>query len=277
MEIQIACCQFAPEVGQSAGNETLVRSAIATAVAGGAQIVVLPELANSGYRFDSAGEARAAATPVDGPLLAGWAQEAGDALVIGGFCELADDGTVYNSSALVHGGGVMALYRKLHLWHDEPLWFATGQQPAPVVQTRYGAIGLALCYDLEFPELTRGLALDGAELIALPTNWPREEDSAAPGSGPILSLLARATAYLSKVFVAVCDRNGSERGLEFQGGSVIVGRDGEILAGPPPQGETATIWATVDLAQAADKRSGERNDALADRRPAYYAPSLQRP
>jgi predicted amidohydrolase len=276
MEVQIACCQLSPEVADPAGNEALARSAIRDAVAGGARIVVLPELVNSGYVFDSADEARAAAVGVDGALLAGWAEEAarGDALVVGGFCELTDDGTVFNSAALVDGRGVVALYRKLHLWALEPRWFAPGQQPAPVVQTRYGRIGVAVCYDLEFPELTRSLALAGAELITLPTNWPREDHPAGPGGATILSVLASATAYLSKVSVAVCDRSGTERGVAFAGGSLIVGRDGGVLAGPPRQA-TETLHARCDLAASAAKRSGEHNDAFADRRPAYYAERLR--
>ncbi len=194
--------------------------AVAGAVAAGAQIVVLPELVNSGYVFASIEEARAAAVPRDGELLAGWAREAarGDAVVVGGFCEQAPDGRLHNSSALVDGDGVRAVYRKLHLWGEEPRWFVPGDEPAPVVETRHGRIGLGVCYDIEFPELTRGLGLAGAELIALPANWPR--DPLPPDGRPILHSLAATTAYLSKVYVAVCDRCGTERGIEFEGGSV---------------------------------------------------------
>jgi predicted amidohydrolase len=273
MEIQVTCCQYSPDVEHPDGNEALARQAIAAAVSGGASIVLLPELANSGYVFETAAEARAAAVPADGPLLAGWAQEAarGEALVVGGFCELGDDGRVFNSAALVDPDGVVAVYRKLHLWGEESRWFARGEEPAPVVQTRYGQIGLAVCYDLEFPELTRALALAGAELIALPTNWPREDDAQRPQGAAILSVLASATAYLNKVFVAVCDRSGSERGLEFEAGSAIAGPDGGLLAAPPPDRGAGTLSAVCDLARAADKRTGEHNDAFADRRPAQYA------
>ena len=101
--MHVACCQLAPDVTDPRGNAELARDALATAIAQGAQIVVLPELVNSGYVFESKDEARAAAQPADGELLAGWAREAArsDALVIGGFCELAADGRVFNSSALV--------------------------------------------------------------------------------------------------------------------------------------------------------------------------------
>lgn len=271
--MRIACCQTCPDVASPGDSVLLARESIARAVAEGAQIVVLPELCTSGYVFREADEARAAATPADGELLQGWAAEAarGDALVIGGFCELAPDGRLFNSSALVDGSGVVEVYRKVHLWAQERLWFAPGEAPAPVVRTRHGTIGLAVCYDIEFPELTRGLALQGAELIALPTNWPRDEP---PDGRPVLHSLAAMTAYLNKVFVAVCDRCGTERGLEFEGGSVIAGPDGALRAGPVEDRGPRTIMADCELGQAADKRTSEHNDAFADRRPAHYVPAL---
>jgi predicted amidohydrolase len=252
----------------------MARKAIAAAVASGAQIVVLPELINSGYVFRSAEEVEAAAVPRDGELLGGWCEEAGrgDAVVIGGFCERATDGTLYNSCALVDGSGVAAVYRKLHLWAEEARWFSPGCEPPPIVDTRYGRIGVAVCYDIEFPELTRGLALGGAELIVLPANWPRE--AAPPNGGAILHSLATVTAYLNRVFVAVCDRCGSERGLDFEGGSVIADPEGWLLAGPVAGRGPETLSARCDLSRARDKRTGPHNDALADRRPDQYSSAL---
>jgi 5-aminopentanamidase len=272
MRIRIACCQFAPDVEDPEASARAAREAIRAAVDGGAQIVVLPELANSGYVFRSAAEARAAAVPADGPLLEEWSQEAGrgDALVVGGFCQLAPDGRVFNSSALVDGTGVLAVYRKLHLWDDESRWFEPGEEPAPVVDTRFGRIGLAVCYDLEFPELTRGLALAGAQLLALPANWPH--DDTPPDGRPVVHTLAAATAYLNRVFVAVCDRCGNERGCEFEGASAIASPDGALVAGPVRDRGVATIVADCELDEARDKRTSRRNDAFADRRPTLYAP-----
>jgi predicted amidohydrolase len=271
MSVRIACCQIAPDVEDPAASAAAARLAIAAAVDGGAQIVVLPELVTSGYVFRSAAEARAAAVPAHGELLEGWSQEAsrGDALVVGGFAELDADGHVYNSSALVDGTGVLAVYRKLHLWNEESLWFSAGEEPAPVVDTGLGRIGLAVCYDLEFPELTRGLALQGAQLLAIPANWPHEEPRP-----PILHALAATTAYFNRAFVAVCDRCGTERGCEFEGGSAIAGPAGTLLAGPVRDRGSETLVADCDLAGALDKRTGARNDAFADRRPEHYAPAL---
>jgi predicted amidohydrolase len=274
MIVRIACCQFSPDVDDPARGAAGARQAIAAAITDRAQIVVLPELANSGYVFRSIEEVQSAAVPADGDLLQGWANEAarGDALVIGGFCERGPDGRLFNSVALLDGSGVLAVYRKLHLWAQERRWFAAGEQKAPVVQTRYGRIGLAICYDIEFPELPRGLALQGAELIALPANWPHDESP--PDGRPVLHSLAAMTAYTNKVFVAVCDRSGTERGCEFEGGSVIAGPDGALRAGPVLDRGSATLYADCDLDQALVKRTGERNDAFADRRAEHYAAAL---
>jgi predicted amidohydrolase len=272
--VRVACCQISPDVLSPQRNAELTRAAIATAVDEGAQLVVLPELAHSGYVFSSVAEAHAAATPRDGEVLQSWAAEAarGDALVVGGFCELGADGQLFNSSVLLSAEGVLAVYHTLHLWGEEPRWFAAGEEPAPVVLTPHGLIGLAVCYDLEFPELTRGLALQGAELIVVPTNWPHEHEP--PDGRPIIHSLAAMTAYWNKVFVAVCDRCETERGLEFEGGSVIAGPDGAMLAGPVANRGVETIYADCDLAQARDKRNGEHNDAFADRRAEHYAAAL---
>ncbi len=274
MAVRIACCQIAPDVETPAASASLARASIAAAIEDDADVVVLPELCTSGYVFRSVDEARAAATPADGELLQGWSDEAAraDALVVGGFCELAPDGRLFNSSALVDGDGVLAVYRKVHLWAEERFWFTPGESSAPVVRTRHGSIGLAVCYDVEFPELTRGLALQGAQLIALPTNWPR--DDAPPDGRPVLHSLAAMTAYWNKLFVAVCDRCGTERGLEFEGGSVIAGPDGAFRVGPVADRGARTLVADCELNEAADKRTGEHNDAFADRRPAHYVQAL---
>jgi predicted amidohydrolase len=272
--VKVACCQIAPSVSRARENVELTRTAIRDAVAAGAQLVVLPELCSSGYVFESVEEARAAAEMGPGVLDA-WAAEAADGartghddvVVVGGFCELGEEGRVYNSCALVDRTGVRAVYRKVHLWDREAQWFSPGCAGAPVVETALGRIGLAVCYDLEFPELTRGLALQGAELIALPANWPRDR---VDREMPILALLGCSTAYLNKVFVAVCDRCGTERGLEFEGGSVIAGPDGRVLAGGGAGEGALRLVAECEMDRARDKANGDSNDAFADRRPDLY-------
>lgn len=268
--MRVACCQIAPKVGEPDGNAGLAAAAISGALDAGADVIVLPELTTSGYVFRSHEEVQAAALDLDAPLFAGWSREAarGDAVVIAGFAERTASGAVHNSVVALDADGVLAVYRKIHLWDEERHWFAEGEDSAPILDTRHGRIGLSICYDIEFPEVARGLALAGAELIASPTNWPLED--APPDGRPILHSLAATTAYLNKVFVAVCDRCGVERGLEFQGGSVIAGPDGALLAGPVVGRGPEMLLAECDLERARDKRSGKVNDAFADRRPERY-------
>lgn len=256
-------------IGDLEGNRRLTREAVREAVSAGAQIVLLPELATSGYVFESADEARACAEPADGATLAAWSEEAarGDAVIVGGFCELGEDGFLYNSAAVVDGTGVLGIYRKIHLWDREQVVFEPGREAAPVLETRLGRIGVAVCYDLNFPEVARGLALAGADIVTLPTNWPLFPRP--DGERPIEIALAMATAHLSRVFVAACDRCGRERGVEWTGGSAICDAWGWLLAGPVPTG-AGLLLADCDFARARDKSWNERNDVFGDRRPDLY-------
>lgn len=268
--VRVACQQIAPTVGDPAGNGRLTRQAVAEAVAAGARLVLLPELSTSGYVFESVDEARACAEPANGPALQGWAEEAarGDAVVVGGFCELGEDGRLFNSAAVVDSTGVVAVYRKIHLWDREQLFFAAGSEPAPVVATRVGRVGVCICYDLNFPEVARGLALAGADIVAVPTNWPRFPRP--EGERPIEVAMAMATAHLSHVFLAACDRCGPERGVEWTGGSVVCDEWGWLLAGPVEGYGRGLLLADCDLERARDKAWNERNDVFRDRRPELY-------
>ena len=269
--VRVACQQIAPVVGDLEGNRRLATEAIAEAIASGAQVVVLPELASSGYVFESVEEARSCAEPAAGPTLQSWSRAASgaDAVVVGGFCELGDDGLLYNSVALVDASGVAAVYRKIHLWDREKLFFEPGLECAPVVETRFGRIGVEICYDLNFPEVARGLALAGADLIVLPSNLPRVPWP--EGERPMEVVLAMASAHLNHVFFALCDRCGPERGVDWVGGSVVCDEWGWVLAGPPQDFGPGLVLAECDLSRARDKSWNERNDVLADRRPELYA------
>ena len=262
----VTCVQLAPVVGDLAGNRERARTAIRSAAAEGAELVVLPELCTSGYVFESAEEALATALePAD--VAADWGESS--AIVVGGFAELGADGTLFNSAAIVAPSGeLLGVYRKIHLWDRESLFFEPGAEFPPVLDTPLGRIGLCVCYDLSFPEVPRGLALAGADLIAIPTNFPRL-DQAAPGGLPVELTVTIAAAHLSRVFVAVCDRAGAERGVDWVGATAIVDERGSVLAGPVGEGE-ATLTADVELTRARDKAWNDRNDVFADRRPELY-------
>lgn len=236
-------------------------------------IIVLPELISSGYVFESVEEARSCAESADGPTIARWSENAAEygSVIVGGFAELGEDGALYNSAAVVGPEGLVAVYRKTHLWDREKLFFTPGSDPPPVVETPFGRIGIAVCYDLYFPELTRGLALAGADVIVVPANlplFPRPE-----GERPVEIALAQATAHVNKVWVAVCDRSAreDERGVHWTGASCIVDPDGWLAAGPVDGYGTGIISAECDYGRARDKSWGERNDVRGDLRPELYS------
>jgi 5-aminopentanamidase len=271
-DVTVACCQLGPRIGELEHNRALARRAVETAARDGAQVIVLPELCSSGYVFADADEARRLAEPADGPTVSEWADLARSlgVVVVGGFCELDPDGLVRNSAALLDADGVRAIYRKAHLWDREGLVFTAGSEPPPVLDTAFGRIGVMVCYDLEFPEWARIAALEGADLVCAPVNWPAvpRPDGERPGE----VVRVQAAAATNRVFIAACDRVGAERGVDWIGGSVIVDVDGFPLAGPAASGETVTVVARCSLDDARDKRLNERNDVLADRRPELYGP-----
>jgi len=232
--------------------------------------VVLPELSASGYVFRDVAEATALAEPADGPTAAGWTSLARQRgiTIVGGICELGAGSLLYNTALVVDAGGVRVAYRKAHLWDAEKLVFTPGNAPPPVIETAGTSLAVMICYDLEFPEWVRLPALAGAQLLCVPANWP-----ALPRPDrerPMEVVRAQAAAGINRMFVAVCDRTGAERGVEWVGGSVIVDPDGWPLAGPEPGDHEITIAADCDLGSATDKRISERNDVLADRRPSLY-------
>lgn len=267
---RIACCQIALRVGESDANRRAGVSAAAAAAANGASIVVLPELSASGYVFRGEAEARALAEPADGPTAAGWAELARQRgiTVVGGICELGDDGLLYNSALVVDSAGLRASYRKVHLWDAEKLVFTPGSSPPPVVETAGTLLAVLICYDVEFPEWVRLPALAGAQLLCVPANWPAQPRPV--GERPMDVVRAQAAAAVNRMFIAVCDRVGGERGVDWVGGSVIIDPDGWPLAGPEPGDRELTFAADCDLAVAADKKTSERNDVFADRRPDLY-------
>ena len=271
----VAVAQLAIAVAEPDANRQAAAAAVAEAAAAGARLVVLPELCDSGYVFDAgdpAAEARGLAAPAAGSVtLRQWQALAAQhrLVIVGGFCELGADGRLYNSAALVDASGTRAVYRKAHLWDTEKLVFTPGDAAPPVVDTEVGRVAVMICYDLEFPEWTRLAALDGADLIAAPVNWPGYSWPA--GERPAEVIKAQAAAATNGVFVAVADRCRTERGVSWISGSLIAGPEGYPLAGPVLTDRPAVLTAQCDLPRARDKSLPGDNDLLADRRPELYA------
>lgn len=264
---RVVCHQLAPVLGDLEANATLSTAAVRAAVDDGADVIVLPELITSGYVFESSAEVDAVALSTDHAVFAAWSAEAarGGAVVIGGFPERGPGDTIYNSAIVLDGDGVIGVYRKCHLWDREKLWFTPGPEPPRVLQTRHGRIGVLVCYDLEFPEMTRTLGLAGAELIAVPTNWPLNERPEGEHIPEVM--VGMGAARVNRVFIACADRAGEERGVSWNQGTSIIDLDGWVIASQSNVGPAA---ADVELARTREKTYTGLADAFGDRRPELY-------
>ena len=267
--MKIAVCQLSPKVGHKQENLALVREAVVSSASSGAKIIVVPELANTGYSFRDIAELADNAESVDGPTITEWVCLARELAVVlvGGFAERGSDGAFYNSAAVLDASGIRAVYRKAHLWNLEKTMFAAGHAPPAVVDTCYGRLGVMICYDIEFPEWVRTASLAGAELLCCPANWPMCPRPEAERPADVVRV--QAAAATNRMFVALADRCGVDRDQDWVGGSVIVGADGY------PQTTIALSVpgihiAHVDLTVARDKTVSELNDVFADRRPELY-------
>lgn len=242
---------------------------------GGADIVVLPELSVPGYSTDAAVLAKAG-EPLDGPTVQAWQRAAagGGGYIAGGLCE-RDGDRLFNTAVIVSADGVIAHYRKAHLFSAEKNVFAPGDTGFGVVRTGHAAFGLCICYDLRFVEVLRILALAGAELVLAPSAWVRGFDRGGFAGrslpGQVAGVLVQAN--LNQVFVAAASFAGpGPAGLEFLGCSVAAGPYGDPLAGPAPPDTECVALVTVDLDLVAE--AGQRTALITpiqDRRRDLYS------
>jgi len=272
--MKVAAVQMDVRILAREHNLQQVINRLAEAAGAGAKLVVFPECALTGYCFVSREEAMAVAEEIPGPstekLLE--AARALNCTAVVGLLERAG-GQIYNAAAVITPEGIMGTYRKLHLpclgidWHSAP-----GDTPFPVFATPHGKIGISICYDCSFPESGRVLKLKGAQILAIPTNWPMDSDT-WQHTPPV-----RATE--NHIHVIACDRVGEERGFRFAGHSQIVDFNGKKLVEAGETEETI-LYAEIDP-QAADRNHVIRRpgvwefDRIASRRPEMYGPLTDR-
>jgi predicted amidohydrolase len=271
-KINVACVQFAPVFGKVSENLAAMEAKIRLASARGASVVVLPELADTGYVFADAAEVARLAAPIpDGESarrLCALAQDLG-LYIVSGLAERAGD-QFFNAALICGPQGYIGTYRKLHLWDQENVFFCKGDLGLPVFDTEIGKIGVAICYDGWFPETFRHLALQGAELVCIPTNWvPMPGNDRQPEV--MANILHKAAAHSNGVYIACADRIGIERGQPFLGRSLIVGPQGWPLAGPASDVDDEILIASVSLSDVKKTRAlSTFNDVLGDRRTDVY-------
>lgn len=251
------------EIGDVEGNLRRLCDALSAYGDDAPRLVVAPELATSGYVFTDLDEAVRLAMPRDDDRLTRLAALLGaQTVAVIGFAE-SDGDDLYNSAAVLVHDGVLAVYRKSHLWGEEKLVFTPGTDAGMVVDSAIGRLGVAICYDNEFPEVPRALALSGADLLALPVNWPLVPRPA--GERPPETIQAMGAARSSRLPTVIADRHGVERGVEWTGGTAVIDGEGWVVAEESDGVATAILRITTG-----DKGLGPHNDLFADRRPDIY-------
>lgn len=274
-KVKIAAVQTNPKLMKPGENLESILSAVEEAADNQANLIVFPECSLTGYIFHSREEALPFAETIPGPgteKLMSLCKEL-KVYVIVGLLEKEGD-RLFNAAALVGPQGLIAKYRKNHL----PLlgvdrFVDRGDKPFEVHRTPIGNIGLYICYDIIFPESSRIMTLLGADILALPTNFPH-------GRGEIISTYVVTTrAIENRVHVVSADRVGRERGHSFAGLSKIVDASGDILGLASPDKEEI-IYGEVSLESARQKHvtviPGEHEvNYLKDRRPELYGAITQ--
>jgi 5-aminopentanamidase len=268
---RVAVAQLRIDEGDVAANDARCRVAVAEAVASGADLLVLPECALTGYRYTDRDDAFGAAIPRDDARLVGLADTAvaTDITVVVGFLERAGD-LLHNSAAVLGADGAVHLVRKTHLpVLGADRFVMPGDRLGPVIDLPFGRLGVAICYDFRFPEVCRTLALAGADVVAVPVNWSTDVAVMAEH-------VVATRAVENRVYVAVADRAGVVDGVEHLGATQVVDPGGTRLTESLGcERDVAVTTVAIDPAAARAKSTvftagTFEIDVIADRRPELY-------
>jgi predicted amidohydrolase len=268
---KIAAVQMDCRLGRPADNRAAVRAKLAEAAGAAARLVVFPECALTGYGFPDRSAALAVAEPLPGPTTAALSEDCArlGVWVVVGLLERAGQ-QLFNSAALVGPAGELFTYRKVHLpCVGADRFTDPGDRPFAVHDLGGLRVGMGICFDAGFPECPRVLALLGADVIVLPTNW---SDKAVKNA----TLVSRVRALENHVYFVAVNRVGEESGFRYVGHSSVIDPGGDYLAFADHDREE-TITADVDPAVARAKRivhcAGEYEiDRVNWRRPEMYGP-----
>jgi len=258
--LKIGFLQFSPLLGDVQGTIQSIERLLSGSDE--ADILVLPELCNSGYNFTSYQQAWDASEPIEGgpfiEFLIAKCRSLNTHIVTG--LNERDGDLLYNSAVLLGPNGHIGAYRKLHLFLNEKDFFQPGNVGLPVFDLGTCTLGMLVCFDWIFPEVWRILALKGADIICHPSNLvlPGFAQRAIP-----------IHALTNRVYVVTANRIGVEGDLTFTGTSTIANPRGDVLA-QASQAKEELVVREIDIALARDKMITPRNHLLADRRPEQY-------
>ena len=267
--MKVAAVQMDVKIGEIEHNRSVIIERLKETSQHGAELTIFPECALSGYCFESLDEASPYAETVPGPTTDQIVETLKDlgCYAVFGMLTPSDDG-VFNTAVLAGPEGVIAAYRKIHLPGLGVDQFATyGDCPFEVHEVGDIKVGLAICYDSAFPESSRMMTFAGADLIALPTNFPT-------GAENMTKYVINARAMENKIYFAAVNRVGNERGFRFIGETTIADPDGNTI-GKGSADKEEILYFEVDPTKSREKRivrvpGKHAIDRLADRRPEMY-------
>jgi predicted amidohydrolase len=269
--VTLGAVQFEPRIGYKTDNVKKSLELINAAADKGAQLIVLPEMCNTGYMFNTRAEAQEVAEKIpEGPTTQAWIKAAKERniYIVAGIGELDADGVrLYNSAVLIGPNGFIGVHRKLHLWYDDKIFFEPGNLGYQVFQTPIGRIGLLICFDMWYFENFRILAMMGADIVCCPTNWVDGVPEDLRTLGPNLCLV---NSSCNNIFIVAADRIGTERECTFPGLSCITAPDAWYRAGPASRDKEEILTAKVNLMEARRLNWNPMNVVLRDRRTDLY-------
>ena len=258
--MKVAYIQFSPTLASV--NDTIKKIDGLISMCESADLVVLPELCNSGYNFTNKKMAWESAEEIERSIFIDYLEDKclrNNFFIVSGFNERCNE-DIFNSAILVGSNGLIGKYRKLHLFMKEKDFFTPGDLGLKVFDIGICKVGMLVCFDWIFPEVWRILALKGADIICHPCNL-------------VLSGFAQKAvpvhALVNRVYVITCNRVGKEGELSFTGLSTMADPKGEIVCQSHQKDEDVKL-VNINLDAARSKKITERNDIFTDRRPSEY-------
>ncbi|MDP2859280.1 MAG: nitrilase-related carbon-nitrogen hydrolase [Bacillota bacterium] len=262
VKVKVAVAQFDASLGRVDENMLVIRSLVTEAASRGARLVVLPEMATTGYLFRDRAEALPCAEPVPGPCterLASLCRER-SIYIVAGLLEVdASSGFLYNTAVLAGPDGYVGKYRKTHPFFADTRWAVDGDMGFPVYNLPFGRVGIMVCMDVSYFEVARMLSVAGAQIIAFPLN------SRQPAPAEQWSV----RAVENSVYLLAANRTGFERGTRFSGGSAVLAPDGKVLVSLGD--EAGVVISELDTSLCGRDHLGYGAPVPSRRPEAYYA------
>lgn len=257
--MKTAQIQFNPQVGELASNFKKVEVFLSKTKA--SELVILPELANSGYNFFDRKHAMSLASEVEKNSFVEMLIETAkkqNQFIVSGFHEKEGE-ELFNTSLFITPKGEIGKYRKIHLFMNEKQIFSKGNLGLPVFEMQGIKLGMLICFDYLFPEIWRIMGLKGADVIAHPSNLVTYK----------AFRVVPAQAVINRFFIFTTNRTGTERDISFSGKTFVVDPEGDVISEASPDKEEI-LFTEVDPLKSRNKMITSKNHVLNDRFPEEY-------